>query len=298
MIAYLSPTAFYHDAGRWDEEKQAIVVDLEKKILIFLDQPHDQLLQRLRPLLSHYRKELLYKITDKREKRGLRTKNVVIRGYPSVIFCTGSLKINEQEATRNFISSPETSVEKIREGIYLKALRKSNPPVFQKFLERFPQLEMLKERIKNIKEENVRHVISEDVDEVAKKFIEKYPKLKPRHQRDVERIVSLIQALALFNLWQRKRDEGNLYASEGDVRDAFKLLEQVAESQELGIPPFVYNFFREVIKPLWEEKNGKHESSLGLTRKEVLAKHYEVYGRMMPEWFLKQEIILLLKILV
>ena len=61
IIAYSSPTAFYHDAGEWDEEKQAIVVNLERKILIFLDQPHDQLLQRLRPLLSHDRKELLYK---------------------------------------------------------------------------------------------------------------------------------------------------------------------------------------------------------------------------------------------
>jgi len=42
--------------------------------------------------LSHDRKELLYKITDRREKKGLRTKNVIIRGFPSVIFCTGSLK--------------------------------------------------------------------------------------------------------------------------------------------------------------------------------------------------------------
>jgi len=75
-IAYSSPTAFFHDKGTWDEEKEMITINLENKILIFLDQPHNQLLERLRPLLSHDQKELSYKITDKREKLGLRTKNV------------------------------------------------------------------------------------------------------------------------------------------------------------------------------------------------------------------------------
>jgi hypothetical protein len=173
-------------------------VNLERKILIFLDQPHDQLLQRLRPLLSHDRKELLYKITDRREKKGLRTKNVIIRGFPSVIFCTGSLKIDEQEATRSFVLSPETSVEKIREGIFLKALRKGNPLAFQEFL-KDGRIEMLRKRIEKIKQENVKHVIIEDVNKVAEKFIEKYPKLKPRYQRDIERIISLAQTLALLN---------------------------------------------------------------------------------------------------
>jgi hypothetical protein len=47
----------------------------------------------------------------------------------------------------------------------------------------------------------VKHVIIEDVNKVAEKFIERYPKLKPRYQRDIERIISLAQTLALLNLW-------------------------------------------------------------------------------------------------
>lgn len=291
IIAYSSPTAFYHDAGIWDEERQAIVVNLEKKILIFLDQPHDQLLQRLRPLLSHDKKELLYKITDRREKKGLRTKNVVIRGFPSVIFCTGSLKIDEQEATRNFVLSPETSFEKIREGIFLKALRRGNPLAFRELL-KDARVDMLRKRVEKIKEENVKHVIIENVKEVAEKFIEKYPKLKPRYQRDIERIISLAQTLALLNLWDKKRDgEGNIYANEEDVKNAFDVFERIAESQELGIPPFVYNFFKEVIEPLWKEVNSGNGSLVGLTRKQIIAKYYEVYGRAIQDWFLRQEIL-------
>ncbi|MEM3703914.1 MAG: hypothetical protein QXX79_05815, partial [Candidatus Bathyarchaeia archaeon] len=46
------------------------LVDLAKKILIFLDMPHDMLLQRLRSLLSHDDKTIVLKITDKRDKAG------------------------------------------------------------------------------------------------------------------------------------------------------------------------------------------------------------------------------------
>ena len=293
MIAYSSPTSFYHDTGEWNNQRNAIIINLERKILIFLDQPHDQLLQRLRPLLSHDRKELLYKITDKREKAGLRTKNVIIIGFPSVIFCTGSLKIDEQEATRSFILSPETSEEKIREAIYLKALRKGNPTAFQEFLNSHPEREELKERIRRIKEAKIKRVIIRDTNRVVEEFVKKFPRLKPRHQRDIERIISLIQAIALLNFWYRERDEeGNIYANEEDIQNAFKIFEEIAESQELGIPPYIYLFFQNVIKPLWEEKNKDNSNNpMGLTRKEILAKYYEVYGKAMPEWFLKQEIL-------
>ncbi len=342
MIAYSSPTAFYHDTGYWDEEKQAIMIDLKKKILIFLDQPHDQLLQRLRPLLSHDKKELLYKVTDKREKRGLRTKNVIIKGWPSVIFCTGSLKVDEQEATRNFILSPETSIEKIREGIYLKALRRGNPLFYKDFINQYRERELLKKRIEKIKESEIEYVIIENIDEVFKKFIEKYPRSKPRHQRDIERIISLIQALALFNCWNRKSENKCVYANEYDIKTAFELFDKISQSQELGIPPFIYTIYQEVIVPLWVEKyrelqggdgvedrnreidgggilyekyreldggvnrNREMESGvndrniniplewrekIGLERKEIIRKYFEVYSRPIQDWFLRREIL-------
>jgi len=113
-IGYCSPTAFFHDVGEYIKDKGGYLVDLSRKILIFLDQPHTQLLERLRPLLSHDKKEIRLKITDKTQKFGLKTKTVLLRGYPSVIFCTAGLKIDEQEATRFLLLSPETNQEKKR----------------------------------------------------------------------------------------------------------------------------------------------------------------------------------------
>jgi hypothetical protein len=293
MYAGASPTSFFHEVGNWDDEKKAIIVDLEKKILIFLDQPHDQLLQKLRPLLSHDQKELVYKITDKKERKGLRTKTVIVRGFPSVIFCTGSLKIDEQEATRNFILSPEITQEKIREGIYLKALRKGNPLAYLETLEKNQKREWLKQRILEIKKAGIKYVIIENPEKIAEKFLQRYPKLKPRHMRDIERLISLIQGWALFNLWHRARDsEGNLFVNEEDVETGFKLFGEIAESQELGIPPYVYELFKKVIEPLYREINSNNkEDPIGLTRKQIIAKHYEVYGQVIQDWFLRQEVL-------
>ncbi|MCX7661474.1 MAG: hypothetical protein N2Z79_02175, partial [Candidatus Omnitrophica bacterium] len=106
-VGYCSPTAFFHDKGQFIKELEGYYVDLERKILIFLDQPHTLLLEHLRPLLSHDEKEIRIKITDKSQKYGLKTKNAVIKGYPSVIFCSAGLKIDEQEATRFLLLSPE-----------------------------------------------------------------------------------------------------------------------------------------------------------------------------------------------
>lgn len=85
-LAYCSPTAFFHDVGEWNKEMKGYVVDLSRKILIFLDQPHNELLARLRPLLSHDKKEISLKITDKTQKFGLKTKKHLAKRIPCRYF--------------------------------------------------------------------------------------------------------------------------------------------------------------------------------------------------------------------
>jgi hypothetical protein len=295
-VAYSSPTAFFHEVGEPDEAEGKIIVDLERKILMFLDQPHDQLLQRLRSLLSHDEKELLHKITDRSEKRGLRTKNVLLKGYPSVISCTGSLRMDEQEQTRNIILSPETSQEKIREGIYMKALRRGNPKAWEMYLKEHPEREILRKRVEAVKAAQVRHVMVKDPKVISERFQGRYSTLRSRHMRDIDRLISLIHALALLNLWHRERDDdGNVYASEEDIEAAFKLYDEIGECQELGLPPYVYKLYVEVIKPLYVERNqGRKDPTIeptGISRREILKRHYEVYERSIGEDFLRKEVL-------
>lgn len=356
-IGYASPTSFFHEFGLWDDERKVIINDLERKILIFMDQPHDLLLQRLRPFLSHDKKEISLKITDRTEKYGMRTKTALLRGYSAVIFCTGSLKIDEQEATRNFLLSPETTQEKLREAIYLKAFKRGNRPAYNEWIEKDEKRKMLKDRIRLIKEAKISEIIIPNVDKVVERFKKQTDKLKPRHQRDIDRIIALIGDFALFNLWNRKREGNNIYSNQNDIDNAFALWDSVAVCQELNIPPYVWRIYEEVIKPAYQglndikvlihqihEKYGNvkflkselkefqenidyflkngiifepdkdsyqicepdnleekvkgmedNQTRIGISRKDIKKKFYEVYGRSISDDSLRREILPLLE---
>lgn len=296
-VAYCSPTAFFHDYGEFIKEKSGYIVDLSRKILIFLDQPHNLLLQHLRPMLSHDKKEIRLKITDKSQKAGLRTKNIYLIGFPVVIFCTAGLNLDDQEATRFLLLSPEINQEKIREAIEEKIKKESNASLYHFELEASPERKRLKDRILAVKQENIREIKIDNPERVQKMFLERVKVFKPRHQRDIGRILSLVKVFALLNLWFREKRAFIITANEDDIREAFKVWDSISESQELNLPPFVYNLYKDVIVPAYKDKNGEDDSivKIGLTRQDIMQKHYEVYGRFLPLWQLKEQIIPLLE---
>ena len=301
-LAYCSPTAFFHDAGEYDKERQGYLVDLSRKIVIFLDQPHNALLAHLRPLLSHDKKEITIKITDKGEKHGLRTKNILLRGYPSVIFCTAGLQIDEQEATRFLLLSPEINQEKIRESISQAVRKASDGDAFNAWLEEDPKRMLLKERVRAIRQENIHDIKIDAEGAVKERFLAQCKMLKPRHSRDIKRLISIIKSFALLNLWWRERKGKTLVANAQDVDEAFKLWAKISVSQELNLPPYVYNLYQEVILAAWQEKNGGRSASfeditgkLGISRNEILQKHYKVHGKMLDNSLLRMQILPMLE---
>ncbi len=301
-IAYCSPTAFFHDVGQYDKDKNGYLVDLSHKILIFLDQPHNELLARLRPLLSHDKKEIAIKITDKTQKNGTRTKNILLRGYPSVIFCTAGLDIDEQEATRFLLLSPEVNQDKLHQGISATIRKEADSESFVSWLEENPGRTLLKERIRAIKLESIKDINIASPEAVEARFLNSNKTLKPRHQRDIKRLLSLIKCFALLNIWWRKRNGSTITANDEDMEQGFRLWERISQSQELNLPPYIFNLFNEVILAAWKEKVGGMSEEMqkavgrpGITRQEILAKHYAVYGRMLNNNQLRQQILPMLE---
>lgn len=288
-----SATAFYHEQGVYDKEKNTITVDLSRKIIIFLDQPSTQLLSRLRALLSHDEKEIMAKITDKNQKGGNRTKTVIIRGFPAVIFCTAGLEIDEQEATRFLLLSPEINQEKIRQAIFEKIKKEANSIHYKKDLETNPERKLLKEQVVAIKEENIIDIQIANPELIKQLFLERAKTFKPRHQRDIGRIISLVKVFALLNLWFRERHGLALIANDEDVQEAFKIWGVISESQELNLPPYVYNLYKDTILQAYHDKNNSLTSDIkvGLTRQEIHQKHYQVHSRFLPDWYLRQHVI-------
>jgi DNA primase len=301
-LAHCSPMAFFHDIGRYNNELKGYIVDLSRKIIIFLDQPHNELLARLRPILSHDKKEILSKITDKSQKHGLRTKSVLIKGFPSVIFCTAGLKIDEQEATRFLLLSPEINQDKIRQGVLQTVRKEADSELFENQLEQNPERALLKERIRAIRNEHITSVKISNEARIIEQFFSDKKSLKPRHQRDIKRLISLVKSFALLNLWWRDRDGSVITANEEDMSEAFKIWDEISVSQELNLPPYIYNLYNEVILKLWQEKNGNRKEEfievtgkVGVTRQDILDKHYKVYGRMLDTFQLRQQIIPMLE---
>lgn len=289
VVGYCSPTAFFHDVGEYDTAKRTYTVNLSRKILLFLDQPHTQLLQHLRPLLSHDKKEISIKITDKAKNIGMRTKNIIIKGFPAVIFCSAGLRLDEQEATRFFLLSPEISQEKIREAIYEKIRKESDFDAYVAALKGNPKRQALKERIKAIKDANVNEVKIRDTGKIEKAFFEGKRILKPRHARDIGRLISLIKACALLNLWHRECEGNSIISNDEDINQALVLWRGIAQSQELNLPMYVYNLYIDIVLPLLRG------SRCGIDRQMIIKRHFEVYERPLADWQLRREILPLLE---
>lgn len=289
-LGYASPTSFFHTTSEYSKEKNGYVVDLERKIVVFLDMPHSLLLQHLRPLLSHDEKEILVKITDKSAKGGIRTKDIYIKGYPAVLFCSANFNLDEQELTRFILLSPETNQEKIREAIFERVKKEADKEGYFKLLNENPERQALKERIIAVRDSLIREIHLGNPDKLLQMFYERNKVLKPRHSRDIQRIASLAKAFALLNLWTREKTSEAIVTNERDLENAFKIWDEISVAQDLGVSPYILNLYREVIVPIYEEK-GK----AGLARQEIMKKHFEVYGRHIPDWQLRQEIIPMMK---
>jgi DNA-directed RNA polymerase subunit RPC12/RpoP/DNA-binding MarR family transcriptional regulator len=295
---YVSPTAFFHEYGTLlpdpldirdveDSKKQKIIyINLHQKILIFMDQPHDQLLQRLRPLLSHDRKTITHKITDRRKIAGLKTKTVFIEGYPTVIFCTARFTMADQERTRLLLLSPETTEQKIKDAILLKIEKESDRQAFHDFMESDPKRVLLHDRVLAIAQSKVKYIIipEELRNQIAERFFQKHNTLIPRHQRDIGRLLALIKAHAFLNLWHRETMENAIVVNDEDVAEGFKLYEEISAANELGLPPEVHNIYAKLEDQIPDE---------GLTRKELQTAYYQIFHRTVGKKRLDQVLSLL-----
>lgn len=279
-----SPTAFFYEAGKVIKELNARLVSLERKILIFYEQPNPQLQEKLRALMSHDSRELYYSFTN-RVKGTNRVDRVILRGFPSTIFCSAGLRLDEQETTRAILLSPEATDEKILAGIHSQAHRSANTEEYTNWLESQPERTALKERIVAIRDEHVDEIIVPDPDAVEKRFREMFPVVKPRHMRDINHLIQLIKAIALLNVWHRTKADGTILATRSDIDQAFDIWKVFSDSQELNLPPMVMEFYRDIIVPAYIHKFEsspdqiqlamKHEE-IGLTQQELNGYHIDV----------------------
>lgn len=275
-----TPNAFYYSKkfGKTDGETGQMYIDLERRILIFTEQPDPKLQENLRSLLSHDDKRISFAITNK----GKRGENAAIEGYilgfPSTFFCSANMRVNEQEQTRCLIISPETTREKVLAGIDACIDKNRNKDAYNRKIREIEKRQLLKERILYIKSLHIDTINIDDSEYLKAKFMECRTAIQPKAQREVSHFISLVKAMALINAPFRLRD-GHIIATNRDVDEAMKLWKPLSKSTTFGISPQALNFYQNVLIPAYKAKNKNGLIDVeGITYKEIAAEYYNQIG--------------------
>ena len=296
--AGISPKALKHSEPILDPKTGKKYVNCERVILLFSEMPNPEMLTTIRPLLSHDRKELLFATTDRNKNGGNATKNTIIRGFPSVVFCSANARLDEQEATRALLLSPEVSDKKLEESVKLTNERTANRQAYDARIEADEQRKKLMRRVQYIKRLSINSVIipEDKSDEVIARFRKTYPKLTPSANRAIEHLNSLIKAAAMLNAKHRMDENKNVIVQDVDIDTAFRLWDGISKTQGLGVPPASYNFYMDFIVPAYEEKILRVSSENipyddGITMNELLSYHYSITG-LVPNAHTTQKVLI------
>ena len=131
-----------------DDEKEALEDELEEiledvrsvivltgKLIVFLEPPHSEVWELIKPILSHDKEEIEYPFVNTTAIEGIITKKVVVRGWPACIFCSAKDESNwptwPEIVSRFLITSPNMIPKKYEESNSLIAQRKSLPSFIQ-----------------------------------------------------------------------------------------------------------------------------------------------------------------------
>lgn len=279
----ITPTAFYYDDQAMTQNDSGdMVLDLSRKILLFMDQVDTKLQTMIRPLLSHDDKKTAFKLTNRSNSGKNATVNGYILGYPATVFCSANMQMDEQEQTRAILLSPEITQEKISAGIDLYQLRANDNGNFQNELSSNQERKQLIQRIRFIRSLEIRYIIIPKELEVGKTFKSTIKgNLLPRHQRDSQHFNSLVKACALLNAPKREIRGQDLVATKADVDAALMIWGFLGRSQQYGVPPQMLDFYEQVIVPEYLAKHSSAKTFAGITMDDLFSYHHSQTGEML-----------------
>lgn len=278
-----------------------ILIDLNNKIFLFLEPPHPETWNILKPILSHDLYEIEHPYVFKVEGFGFKVKKIVTRGWPSCIFCSAKNESNwpvwPEVQSRFLITSPNMVKQKYEESNLLIAQRKGLPKsIQQQIIISDKDKEIAKTSVLYLKEKIKNSAILLSTSSYTKEqyryesvsvwipygeiLASALPSDKGTDVRVAKRIFSLLELLPLIKSELRFRI---LYGKELLIVAAIEDLAEVLYiTQDLnGIPPYKMQFFKNVFIPLYkskykpDEKEDKREERISVSSKE-LAEYYKL----------------------
>jgi len=284
------------------ENKAVKVIDLNNKVLIFMDTPHEKLFSELMPLMSHDEDETTYEFVDNNE--GIKTNTNILKGFPSFIF-TQAIDFSGYERAdeiqrRFLISNPNMDAEKYNKAADLISLKFSVPDfVYQELVvsdkEKDKAASLATQILTQIKKlnENTKPNKNNVIIPFYQTVRDSLNITKGLDMTTTGRIFGCLSLLPVIKSYQRPKmviktpNEPDLIvplATFDDLQETLYLMENSS-----GVRPFIMDWFEKVFMTTYknkEEPDSKQkdksylvESRIAVTTEQLAAKHKAVYGK-------------------
>ena len=262
------------------------LIDLRGKILVFLEPPQHELWNLLKPILSHDKKEIEFPFVDKTANSNAETKDVVVRGWPSCIFCSAKdeskWEIWNEIKSRILVTSPNMVTKKYEESNKLISQCKGLPNLIQQQIiisdediETTKNCVMLiKQKINELKSQNKYGKISLWIpyyDLLQKEL----PANKGTDVRFAKKVFSLLNIVPIVKSNLRMvlmiEGESSIIANLEDLREVLAITQNFD-----GLPKFKAEFFNDIFYPCFTKKtepdsNNKAEADKSRKEEEIIA---------------------------
>jgi len=244
--------------------------DFSRKILLFKDMPHDQVMQNLRSKIAKDAWFFFADITDRNSSGRHATKNVVLAGFPTYIFCSAKYSQDEQERTRFFLLSPELTDDKITESTKMALKRDGDRAAFQRELDEHTARQALRERVLAVRQARIDEIVvpPDLIEYVYTQVLDIHKSHAPRLMRDAPKLLQLIKSHALFNFANRHPSDAKIVAEQRDVNAGIELYKQIATANELGIPQQILDFYQKRLEPTVRAQTEEDRDNDHITREQ------------------------------
>lgn len=241
VLAGASKEALKYDYDEVDEDGN-FIVNVDGRCIVVLEKDESfAFIKKMKPIMSGDDTELVWKTPIKNELSGeIETRDFIIRGRPSFITLTTRNPSEQEQITRQLIMTPDTTVEKVNEVVKNALLAKARPETFRVH----PDLKMLQASMLSLNRYRVRNIF-------APLMVDFFPARNAQHQRDIGKVLSIIDAVALLHQHQRpvqKDEHGDEYllASVEDNVIGLMLCDLVLRASLSGVPDDTWTVYQQM----------------------------------------------------
>lgn len=286
-------------------DNSKVLIDLSNMILVFLEPPHSDTWNILKPILSHDTLEIEHPYVYKTETKGLEVKHIVTRGWPACIFCSARDDSNwsmwPEIQSRFFIASPNMVKQKYQDSNILIAQKKGLPALVQEQLIISKEdLDVAKDCILLLKEDLLSDYSYNVWIPFQSILSESLPSDKGLDVRIADRIFSMLVLITKVNSFNRPSlvygEEILAIALLSDLEEVLKLIHNIT-----GIPSYKVDFLTEIFMPLYLskkeplQKDDKSEDRIAVYTNELSDYFKKIKGKSLTTDAIKKTYLIELK---